>query len=128
MGSDVKIDDIQLIELVEYEEKLLPKVSSEIASAINQTGFVTVTPTFGDDALFKADSKIGVIRVGNFQISVMPKFPVRNLFYLLGLHDGIKFDEKNVGVAENTNMTDLIFKSFLSSAQASTSRGLLSGY
>ena len=128
MGSDVKIDDIQLIELVEYEEKLLPKVSSEIASAINQTGFVTVTPTFGDDALFKADSKIGVIRVGNFQISVMPKFPVRNLFYLLGLHDGIKFDEKNIGVAENTNMTDLIFKSFLGSAQASTSRGLLSGY
>lgn len=128
MTSDLLIDNIQTIELVEYEEKLLPKVSNEIAAAINQTGFISVTPTFGEDALFKADSKIGVIRVGNFQISVMPKFPVRNLFYLLGLHEGIKFEDKNVGVAKNSNLTDLIFQSFLSSAQASTSRGLLTGY
>jgi 5-methylcytosine-specific restriction enzyme subunit McrC len=128
MRNDLLIDDIQIIELVEYEERLLPKVSGEIAAAINQTGFISVTPTFGEDALFKADSKIGVIRVGNLQISVMPKFPVRNLFYLLGLHEGIKFDEKDIGVAENSNVTDLIFQSFLSSAQASTSRGLLTGY
>ena len=128
MSTDLLTDKIQFIELVEYEEKLLPKVSGEMAAAINQTGFISVTPTFGEDALFKADRKIGVIRVGNFHISVMPKFPVKNLFYLLGLHEGINFEDKNIGVADNPNMTDLIFQSFLSSAMGSTSRGLLTGY
>ena len=128
MGSNLQAEQIQNIELIEYEEKLLPKVSLEMANSINQTGFISVLPTFGEEALFRADCKIGVVRIGNMQISVMPKFPIRNLFYLLGLHDGIKYDEKNIGIAESENLTDLIFDSFLKSASASTARGLLTGY
>jgi 5-methylcytosine-specific restriction enzyme subunit McrC len=58
----------------------------------------------------------------------MPKFPVNNLFYLLGLHDGIKFESDTVNIAESRDITDLIFESFLRNVTASTSRGLLTGY
>jgi len=119
---------LKLIELDEYEEKLLPRVSKEVAAAINQTGFITVEPTFGEDSIFRADSKIGIVRVGNIQIKVMPKFPVNNLFYLLGLHDGIKFESDTVEIAESRDITGLIFESFLRNVTASTSRGLLTGY
>lgn len=128
MSANDAVPRETLIELVEYEEKLLPKVSKEVADAINQTGFIKVEPTFGDESLFRADSKIGIVRVGDFQIKVMPKFPVKNLFYLLGLHDGIKFDPDLVAIEESHEITNLIFESFLRSAQSSTSRGLLTGY
>ena len=128
MEQVIAENHLKLIELDEYEEKLLPKVSKEVAAAINETGFITVEPTFGEDSIFRADSKIGIIRVGDIQIKVMPKFPVNNLFYLLGLHDGIKFDSDTVNIAESRDITDLIFESFLRNATASTSRGLLTGY
>ena len=128
MEQAIAENHLKLIELDEYEEKLLPKVSKEVAAAINQTGFITVEPTFGEDSVFRADSKIGIIRVGDIHIKVMPKFPVNNLFYLLGLHDGIKFDSDTVNIAESRDITDLIFESFLRNATASTSRGLLTGY
>jgi 5-methylcytosine-specific restriction enzyme subunit McrC len=128
MEQVIAENHMNLIELDEYEEKLLPKVSKEVAAAINQTGFIAVEPTFGDDSIFRADSKIGIIRVGEIQIKVMPKFPVNNLFYLLGLHDGIKFDSDTVNIAESRDITDLIFESFLRNVTASTSRGLLTGY
>jgi 5-methylcytosine-specific restriction enzyme subunit McrC len=128
MGQLITDGQLKLIELDEYEEKLLPKVSKEVADAINQTGFITVEPTFGDESIFRADSKIGIVRVGEIQIKVMPKFPVNNLFYLLGLHDGIKFESDTVNIAESRDITDLIFESFLRNVTASTSRGLLTGY
>lgn len=128
MGQLVLQEPLQLIELDEYEEKYLPKVSQEVASAINQTGFISVEPTFGDQSIFRADSKIGIVRVGNIQIRVMPKFPVKNLFYLLGLHDGISFDPDSVAITDSRDMTDLIFESFLRNVAESTSRGLLTGY
>jgi 5-methylcytosine-specific restriction enzyme subunit McrC len=128
MGQFITDGQLKLIELDEYEEKLIPKVSKEVADAINQTGFITVEPTFGEESIFRADSKIGIIRVGEIQIKVMPKFPVNNLFYLLGLHDGIKYDSDTVNIAESRDITDLIFESFLRNVTASTSRGLLTGY
>lgn len=128
MQQTVADNPAKLIELDEYEEKLLPKVSQEVAAAINQTGFITVLPTFGEESLFRADSKIGIIRVGDIQIKVMPKFPVKNLFYLLGLHDGIRFESDTVNTAESRDITDLIFESFLRNVTSSISRGLLTGY
>ena len=128
MAQLLSENPLKLIELDEYEEKLLPKVSKEVAAAINQTGFITVEPTFGEESIFRADSKIGIVRVGDIQIRVMPKFPVNNLFYLLGLHDGIKFESDSVNIEESHNITDLIFESFLRNVIASTSRGLLTGY
>ena len=128
MAQLLSVNPLKLIELDEYEEKLLPKVSKEVAAAINQTGFITVEPTFGEESIFRADSKIGMVRVGDIQIKVMPKFPVNNLFYLLGLHDGIKFEFDSVNIEESQNITDLIFESFLRNVIASTSRGLLTGY
>ena len=128
MGQFITDGQLKLIELDEYEEKLLPRVSKEVADAINQTGFITVEATFGEESIFRADSKIGIIRVGEIHIKVMPKFPVNNLFYLLGLHDGIKYDSDTVNIAESRDITDLIFESFLRNVTASTSRGLLTGY
>jgi len=128
MAQLLSENPLKLIELDEYEEKLLPKVSKEVAAAINQTGFITVEPTFGEESIFRADSKIGIVRVGDIQIKVMPKFPVNNLFYLLGLHDGIKFESDSVNIEESYDITDLIFESFLRNVIASTSRGLLTGY
>lgn len=128
MAQLLSENPLKLIELDEYQEKLLPKVSKEVAAAINQTGFITVEPTFGEESIFRADSKIGIVRVGDIQIKVMPKFPVNNLFYLLGLHDGIKFESDSVNIEDSHNITDLIFESFLRNVIASTSRGLLTGY
>jgi 5-methylcytosine-specific restriction enzyme subunit McrC len=128
MGHSIVEEALEFIELTEYEKKPLPKVSKEVADAINQTGFITVEPTFGDESIFRADSKIGIVRVGNIQIKVMPHFPVRNLFYLLGLHDGIKFQSEPVNITESRDITNLIFESFLRSVTSSTSRGLLTGY
>lgn len=128
MKQSIVENRLKLIELDEYEEKLLPKVSKEVAAAINETGFITVEPTFGEESMFRADSKIGIVRVGDIQIKVMPKFPVTNLFYLLGLHDGIKFESGAVNIEESRDITDLIFESFLRNVLASTARGLLTGY
>lgn len=128
MQNSVAEFPLKLIELDEYEEKLLPKVSQEIAAAINQTGFISVEPTFGEESIFRADSKIGIVRVGDIQIRVMPKFPVNNLFYLLGLHEGIKFESDSVNISESRDITNLIFERFLRNVAESTSRGLLTGY
>jgi 5-methylcytosine-specific restriction enzyme subunit McrC len=128
MKQSIVESRLKVIELDEYEEKLLPKVSKEVAAAINETGFITVEPTFGEESIFRADSKIGIVRVGDIQIKVMPKFPVNNLFYLLGLHDGIKFESDAVNIEESRDITDLIFESFLRNVLASTARGLLTGY
>ena len=48
MAKSLVEESLELIELNEYEKKSLPKVSKEVAEAINQAGIITVLPTFGE--------------------------------------------------------------------------------
>lgn len=71
---------------------------------------------------------MGYVSAGDFQVVVQPRFPVRNLFYLLNVLEEMNFKEEEVNVSKSTEILDTLVASFIEAASYSTSRGLLHGY
>ena len=71
--------------LSEYEERIVEVLDTEIAQKIQRTGIVELSRKVSGEFVIKADSKVGFISVQGVQVNVVPRFPIYNIFYFLGL-------------------------------------------
>ncbi len=114
--------------LSEYEERIVEVLDSEIAKKIQRTGIVELSRKVSGEFVIKADSKIGFIAVQEVQVNVVPRFPIYNIFYFLGLLEELKLDSEKVKIAESEDFLTVLFQSFIQSVALATRKGLISGY
>ena len=114
--------------LAEYEEKIVENLDSDIAEKILRTGIVEVSRKVSGEFVLKAESKVGFVSVQDIQVNVNPRFPIYNIFYLLGLIDSIKLEKEKVLIEENSDFLTILFQTFLQSVSETTRKGLLKDY
>jgi 5-methylcytosine-specific restriction enzyme subunit McrC len=115
--------------LEEYGTLDVPGIRPDIASAINESGFISVVRKLsGDEFTLTAGSKIGFISAGGVQINVLPRFPIYNIFYFLGLFDDLKLQKDLVDIHSSNDLLTLLFRVFLDQVHQATFKGLLHGY
>ncbi|GAA3169693.1 McrBC 5-methylcytosine restriction system component [Streptomyces virens] len=80
----------------------------------------------------RAKSRVGAVRVGDLQLTIVPKLPVRRLFFLLGYaldprsHWG--HGDGNVLVGDHDDLLPAVAHAFERQAEHALRRGLLQGY
>ena len=114
--------------LSEYEERIVEVLDAEIAQKIQRTGIVELSRKVSGEFVIKADSKVGFISVQGVQVNVVPRFPIYNIFYFLGLLEEMKLDSEKVQISESNDFLTVLFQSFIHSVTSSTRKGLISGY
>ena len=114
--------------LSEYEERIVEDLDAEIAQKIQRTGIVELSRKVSGEFVIKAESKVGFISVQGVQVNVVPRFPIYNIFYFLGLLEEIKLDSEKVRISESNDFLTVLFQSFIHNVTSSTRKGLISGY
>jgi len=123
-----KKEIINNFSLTEYEETLVNDLDAAIAERILKTGIVEVSRKVSGEFVLKADSKVGFVSVQDVQVNVKPRFPIYNIFYLLGLIDVLKLDKEKVSIQESSDFLTLLFQTFLLTVSETTKKGLLKDY
>lgn len=123
-----KKEIINNFSLTEYEETLVNDLDAAIAERILKTGIVEVSRKVSGEFVLKADSKVGFVSVQDVQVNVNPRFPIYNIFYLLGLIDVLKLDKEKVSIQESSDFLTLLFQTFLLTVSETTKKGLLKDY
>ena len=101
----------------------------EVASAITRLGIASVSPTLTGEWRVTGVTKVGVVRVGNAEVSIEPKVPLERLFYLLarGREWGSWF-EQSVRLGTVDDLYPAIAEAFATWAERVLRAGVLSGY
>ena len=121
-------ESLTTFSLSEYEERIVEVLDAEIAQKIQRTGIVELSRKVSGEFVIKADSKVGFISVQGVQVNVVPRFPIYNIFYFLGLLEEMKLDSEKVQISESNDFLTVLFQSFIHSVTSSTRKGLISGY
>ena len=121
-------ESVTTFSLSEYEERIVEVLDADIAQKIQRTGIVELSRKVSGEFVIKADSKVGFISVQGVQVNVVPRFPVYNIFYFLGLLEEMKLDSEKVQISESNDFLTVLFQSFIHSVTSSTRKGLISGY
>ena len=101
----------------------------EVASALCQLGAAVISPTGTGDWMISNIRKIGVIRVGDYQVDIHPKIPVSRLFFLMGYSINRQFwEEQDVLIDRDDDLLPAVTRAFIRQAVKATEQGLLQGY
>lgn len=72
------------IDLAESAAPVELRLRPDQARALAATGWVDVSPVVGDVWSIRAKSSVGVATVGDIELAIVPKLPIRRLFFLIG--------------------------------------------
>ncbi|MGY4542830.1 5-methylcytosine-specific restriction enzyme subunit McrC [Arthrobacter sp. UYNi723] len=117
---------------LQLRESSLPKrysLPENVATVLNQLDIATATPVGGNDWLVANIRKVGVVRVGDCQITIHPKVPVTRLFFMMGYSlDRDFWRDEDVTISRDTDLLNTIAASFLWHVARATRQGLIQGY
>ena len=101
----------------------------DAASAITRLGIASVSPTPTGEWRVTGVSKVGVVRIGDVEVSIEPKVPLERLFYLLarGQEWGSWF-EQSVRLGTVESLYPAIAEAFATWAERVFRAGVLRGY
>jgi 5-methylcytosine-specific restriction enzyme subunit McrC len=101
----------------------------EAASALTRLGVASVAPTPSGEWRVAGVTKVGVVRVGEFEVNIEPKVPLDRLFYLLarGRQWGSWFDE-SVKLGTVNALYPAISEAFATWAERVLRAGVARGY
>lgn len=117
---------LQLRESSTPERYSLP---NDVAAALNQLDIATVTPAGACDWTVANIRKVGVVRVGDYQIEIQPKVPVARLFFMMGYSlDRDFWHDDEISISSDTDLLNTIAATFLLHAAKATRQGLIQGY
>lgn len=119
-----------LLELPEYSTITCPGLPAEAAGALARTGAVQVSLDLENRIQLVSNSRVGVLQVGDFELRITPKLPIRRLLWLIGYAIDPKGwrDEDQVGLLEADDLVKAIAVSFVAACNRALSHGLLRGY
>ncbi len=100
------------------------------AAALSASDVVTLTPGYAMNAWTIAPGRwVGVARVGDVEVWIRPKLPVRRLLFLLGYaYDLRAWRDDRVEVAEDDELLPAIATVFARQAGKAVEQGLILGY
>lgn len=100
------------------------------ALALAASRLVTVTPLADDDTwAVAARSHVGTARIGDVELWIRPKTPIRRLFFLLGYALGLRgWRDEDVFISEDVDLLPAVAAALARQADRATAQGLLQGY
>ena len=118
--------------LTEYQSspplRLVDRDLSLIASVAPS---VTITPSIGTTGMysFTPSSEVGAIQVGELEIEIRPKMPIRNLLFLISFAlDPRRWKDIGFPFDEESSLVEALIPGFVFQVGRATERGLLHGY
>lgn len=129
-GRSVVGEEPRRVELVENAPPRLVDLTFEQAERLARSGLLTVAPTLRTGTWAVAPKQaIGVASIGDLEVSIHPKMPIRRVLYLLGYaYDLSAWRDESVAVAEDTELLPAVTTAFVRQAQRAIDQGLLQGY
>jgi len=105
-------------------------LSSEEAEALAGAELAVVSRVPGSGSWdVAAGSKVGVVRVGDLQVTVCPKIPIDRLVFMMGYAQKPQFwRDHSVLLDSHSDLADALAESFRRLATMALEQGLLHGY
>ena len=106
--------------------RLPPRVARELVLS----GLVTVAPG-ADEGTWAVGARtyVGTARIGDVELWIRPKTPIRRLFFLLGYAHRLRgWRDEDVLVTEDVDLLPAVAAAFARQADRATRQGLLQGY
>jgi 5-methylcytosine-specific restriction enzyme subunit McrC len=108
------------------QQRCLPE---DVAVALNQLEVAVALPAGGGSWSVSNIRKVGVIRVGEYQIQVQPKVSTARLFFMMGYSAHRDFwKDQDILVDADDDFLETITQAFIQQATRATASGLLQGY
>ncbi|APU21273.1 McrC family protein [Actinoalloteichus sp. GBA129-24] len=121
---------MRLLRLAEYQSRAFPPLNRRTAEMLAATGAVRVAADLDGRTVLTASSRVGILRCGDIQLRITPKFPVRRLLWLLGYaHNPRGWREDDIiDLAETDDFVTALAMSFYAATRRALTRGVLQGY
>ncbi|GAB46979.1 McrC family protein [Mobilicoccus pelagius] len=123
-------DERLRIELVENDPAAEVALTPRQAQHLGDSGVITATPTLRPGRWMVApDRYVGIATLGDVEVSIRPKLPIRRLMFLLGYaYDLTAWRDDPVGAAADDDLLSAVATAFARQAQRAVEQGLLQGY
>lgn len=105
------------------------RLPNDIAIALSQLEIATIAPLGGDNWTISNVRKVGIVRVGDYQVTIQPKVPVSRLFFMLGYSlDRDFWRSESIEISRAPDLLNTIADTFLRHVTRATQRGVIQGY
>lgn len=100
-----------------------------VAVSLAELGVAAVRPLTHGQWSIESVRKVGVVRIGDMQIEVLPKMPVKRLFFLMGYSPDTDFWQSHeVELDPDRDLLASVVEPFLRHTRRAITRGPLQGY
>ncbi len=130
MDADRRGGDRPSIHLVENGPPVETVLTAGQVSVLRDSDLVTLTPSFTPNRWNVAPRRfVGVARIGQTQVWVQAKLPIRRLIFLLGYaYDLSGWRDGQVEVAQDEQLLPAIATAYARQAARAVEQGLIQGY
>ncbi|MFC7847158.1 McrC family protein [Arthrobacter sp. NPDC057388] len=102
---------------------------ANVAAAISALNVANVSPLGNGDWSISGVSKVGVIRVADWQVEITPKVLIDRLFFMMSFSTDQRFwQEQDVILGSGATLLDTIAHSFIRQAAVALGRGMHQAY
>lgn len=117
------------ITLRESSHPLVMTLPYTVAVSLAELGVAAVRPLTHNQWSIESVRKVGVVRIGDTQIEILPKMPVKRLFFLMGYSPNDDFwQSHDVDLDQDRDLLASIVEPFLRQARRAIMRGAVQGY
>ncbi len=121
---------MRLLTIPEYSTRSYRPLPGAVAGALAKTDAVRVSVDLEGRTQLISTSYVGVVRVGDVELRITPKLPIRRLLWLIGYASDPKgwHDEQQVDLLETDGLVPAMAVSFVAASTRAFAHGLLHGY
>lgn len=117
------------LRLTEGAPAVRRRLSAEVAHALVESKVVDVAPAGAGEWDISAGRKVGVVRLGDLEVSIAPKVPIDRLVFMMGYAQQPDFWlDRPVLVDVESDLPEALAESFGRIATRALEQGLLHGY
>lgn len=117
------------LELTEGAAPERVQLPTDVVAALCRLDVVTAVPAGAGEWIISNIRKVGVIRLGDFQIEIKPKIPVSRLFSMMSYSGDRKiWNDKDIIIDQDDDLLNTISDAFIRQVARATEVGLLQGY
>jgi 5-methylcytosine-specific restriction enzyme subunit McrC len=103
-------------------------ITAAEAASMVASRFVSVSPLPSGRWLVSGTGKVGVVQIGDVTVRVIPKLPIKRIFYLMGYGRGFVWRDDLVPYDTATDLVHVLADAFVRQADRALGRGVIQGY
>ncbi|MCI0143165.1 McrC family protein [Arthrobacter bambusae] len=117
------------VHLAEGAVPLTIQLPTDVAAALCKFEVATTTPAGAGEWIVSNIRKVGVVRVGDYQIDIRPKVSIPRLFFLMGFSAERDFWKRHdVTIDLDDELLNTVAEAFIRQTGKAIGQGLLQGY